>query len=86
MYGVRILIQPDFKPSDPAPGGYLEWHEWAGVQWEAGLRQQQCCKCGKWRFPQELSGKIVVSHPRDMRGGVVRMERPVCVGCAEKSP
>ena len=30
---------PIYKPGDPAPKGYLQWNEWAEVQWSAGLRQ-----------------------------------------------
>jgi hypothetical protein len=45
-----------YKPGDPPPGGYLNWHAWAEVQDKAGLRQKQCSRCGLWKFPQELSG------------------------------
>jgi hypothetical protein len=53
MYGVRLLVMPDFKPGDPPPGGYLQWHEWARVQYKAGLRQLKCRVCGKWKFPSD---------------------------------
>jgi hypothetical protein len=43
----------DFKPGDPAPTGYIAWHEWAAAQHEGGLRQRRCPGCGRWRFPQE---------------------------------
>jgi hypothetical protein len=46
-----------FRGGDPAPKGYLEWHEWARVQLRSGLRQKPCPKCGKYKFPQELSGE-----------------------------
>ena len=42
-----------YQPGDPAPAGYLQWHEWAAVQEKAGYRQSQCRGCGKWLFPQE---------------------------------
>ncbi len=42
-----------FKPGDPAPSGYVAWHQWAKVQHRAGLRQLRCHGCGKYRFPQE---------------------------------
>jgi hypothetical protein len=45
-----------YKPGDPPPGGYLNWHAWAEVQDKAGLRQKKCRQCGLWKFPQELSG------------------------------
>lgn len=53
-----ICTTPDFKPGDQAPDGYLAWHEWAEVQHKAGLRQKECGRCGKWKYPQELSDQI----------------------------
>jgi hypothetical protein len=50
---VCLLIEPDFKPGDPPPSGYNNWHAWARVQDRAGLKQRRCWKCGLWRFPQE---------------------------------
>jgi hypothetical protein len=44
----------DYKAGDMPPTGYLAWHDWAKVQADAGLRQEQCDYCFKWRFPQEL--------------------------------
>ncbi len=50
-----LLIIPHFKPGDKPPEeGYLEWHEWAEVQWKSGLRQSRCNGCGLWMFPQEV--------------------------------
>lgn len=51
--GGVVCIVPDYKPGDPPPTCYLEWHEWARVQHRAGLRQRRCPQCRKWRFPQE---------------------------------
>lgn len=48
-----VLIIPEFKPGDPPPDGYLQWHEWARVQHKNGLKQRKCRVCGLWRFPQE---------------------------------
>jgi len=31
-----MTIAGKFKPGDPAPTGYLEWHEWAEVQHRDG--------------------------------------------------
>lgn len=45
-----------YDPGDPAPSGYLQWHEWAEVQWKAGLEQAQCSICTRWLFPQEQAG------------------------------
>jgi len=51
---VHLNVRPDFKPGDPAPTGYLDWHEWASVQYRSGLRQRRCGGCGKCLFPQEF--------------------------------
>ena len=48
-----LLLMPAFKPGDPPPTGYLEWHEWAEVQRKAGIKQSMCTRCGLWRTPQE---------------------------------
>jgi hypothetical protein len=53
---VEAVNDNPFKPGDPPPEGYLNWHAWAEVQDKAGLRQKQCSRCGLWKFPQELSG------------------------------
>ena len=52
-FRLLCLLEPrGYKPGDPEPKGYLEWHEWARVQQRAGLRQTQCPRCEKWLFPQ----------------------------------
>ncbi len=28
----------EYKPGDPPPDGYCDWHEWADVQAKAGLK------------------------------------------------
>lgn len=33
-----ITVAPDYKPGDPEPTGYLEWHAWAEVQYKAGIK------------------------------------------------
>jgi hypothetical protein len=53
-----LTMQKNYKPGDPPPVGYLAWHEWAEVQYKAGLRQVACSQCGLWRFPQGLSDKV----------------------------
>ena len=50
---VCILFAKRFKPGDPAPSGYIDWHDWARVQHASGLRQGRCPGCNRWRFPQE---------------------------------
>lgn len=39
-----------FKPGDPEPSGYLDWHEWARVQDKAKIPNRYCGSCGKWLF------------------------------------
>ena len=52
-YATHLCGTSTYRPGDPRPDGYLEWHAWATVQYIAGLRQTQCPECGRWRFPQE---------------------------------
>ena len=52
-YWVHVDYEPDYKPGDPPPTGYLDWHAWASVQHKAGLRQFRCSECGKMHYPQE---------------------------------
>jgi len=47
---------PIFNVGDPAPEGYLEWHEWARIQHKGGLRQRYCQTCQLYKFPQEKCG------------------------------
>jgi len=83
----RLTFAGDYKPGDPPPSGYFDWHSWADVQHKAGLRQVTCGMCGLWRFPQELTGKEIVSHPfKKVRGKrvVVEIRSPICKKCADK--
>ena len=57
--GGIVCVQPKFKAGDPAPEGYLAWHDWAEVQHKAGMRQKRCGCCGKWKFQQEMSDTAV---------------------------
>ena len=50
-----LSVCDDYAPGDPPPTGYNDWHEWAAVQEKAGLRQQKCEVCGKFRYPQEIA-------------------------------
>ena len=51
---IHIDFCPDYRPGDPEPMGYNQWHEWAAVQHRAGRRQRPCPKCGKLKFSQSL--------------------------------
>jgi len=79
-----VCHQPDFKPGDPAPEGYLAWHEWAEVQHKAGLRQKECCRCGKWWYPQQLSDQVHRYTARTAHGRKVAIESAVCNDCESK--
>jgi len=50
---ICLLMHGDYKVGDPAPEGYVVWHEWAQVQQDGGLRTTKA-PCGHWLFPQEL--------------------------------
>lgn len=52
-----VTVAGDFKPGDPPPTGYNDWHEWAAVQTKSGLKQVRCGRCSLWKFPQELTGR-----------------------------
>lgn len=79
---LHILEQADYKPGDPAPEGYLAWHEWADVQHKAGLRQKSCGRCGKWKYPQELSDKRDEYEAMTRKSGAVKLFSAVCNTCA----
>ena len=85
VHGGIVCVQPEFKPGDQAPEGYLAWHEWAEVQHKAGLRQKQCGRCEKWKYPQELSDKIDIFKAKT-RKGPVTVESPVCNECNKEQP
>ena len=80
-----LLVQEHYKPGDPAPEGYLAWHEWAAVQHKAGLRQKQCGSCGLWRYPQELSEHTVKWRGFTSRGKSVNQMAPLCLKCEARS-
>lgn len=84
MSRVHLLVQKDYAPGDPAPSGYLAWHEWADIQAKAGLKQKECGRCGKWRFPQELSGDEDSCTMQSRKGSVV-LVTPVCNDCKKQA-
>ena len=70
------------KPGDQAPEGCLAWHEWAEVQHKAGLWKKQCGRCGKWKYPQELSDNTDQYTAHHKKKGPVKLETAVCLKCA----
>ena len=81
--GGIVCVQPEFKPGDQAPEGYLAWHEWDEVQRKAGIKQKQCGRCGRWKCPQELSPTIDRATMQSKKGPVV-VETVVCTECEAK--
>ncbi len=81
-YRLFIDFVPEFKPGDPPPSGYMEWHEWARVQTKAGLKSKRCGLCLLWNFPQEMSDKTVSGKVQDSRGRSRTVTSPVCLTCA----
>lgn len=79
-----LTVSPEFKVGDMPPAGYLDWHEWAEVQHKAGLRQVECGACGKWQYPQQLSGKNTEFMAKDRRGKEHKMTMALCLICAAK--
>ena len=86
MKRVYITAQKEYKPGDLPPEGYLAWHEWAEVQRKAGIKQVQCCKCGLWKTPQELSDKQVKLKGSDRLGNPCFINCPQCTKCAKDQP
>lgn len=76
-----ITVAGKFKSGDPAPAGYLDWHEWAEAQHKSGLRQSECGECAKWFYPQELSGKYVEVKGRTPKLIEVTYKMCVCKEC-----
>ena len=78
---VCLLVMPKYKPGDPRPEGYLQWHEWAEAQHKAGLRQRQCGRCGLWNYPQELSSEVVRTTAYTKGGRPFIHLAPLCKVC-----
>ena len=77
----------DYKPGDPPPSGFLDWYDWAEAQHKAGLKQTQCPKCGKWRYPQEMSD-VLIEFPVGRTSKAIAAGEPaettlkaVCIDC-----
>ncbi|RVT96215.1 hypothetical protein EOD42_13955 [Rhodovarius crocodyli] len=83
--GTILTYSPGFKPGDPEPKGYLDWHDWAEVQHKAGLRQTQCPSCSRWQYPQGMSTREVAYEAATSRGQKIRVSSFMCLACAEKA-
>lgn len=85
--GDVLSVGMGHKPGDPPPSGYGDWHEWAAVQTKAGLKQDTCPVCGLYKFPQELSERVVTTTGntrKDGRGQSVMVTKRVCLKCDVK--
>lgn len=82
VLGAILTVGGNYKPGDQPPEGYLDWHDWAEVQARAGLKQQQCGRCLKGRFPQELSPLLDRFIAKRRNGTPVTLVTPVCNDCA----
>lgn len=78
---MKMIVQQAYQPGDPPPEGYLAWHEWAHCQHKAGLRQEQCGRCGLWRYPQELSSQVDRYVAKRRNGQPVTLVSRVCSCC-----
>ena len=80
-----FTVATEFKAGDlPPESGYLDWCEWAEVQYKAGIEQVECGYCGLWKTPQELSGVTFSFSLTDKEGNKVKSESPVCTKCNGK--
>ena len=52
---ICILASGDYKVGDqpPWPDNFWDWMDWAEVQHKGKLRQTECPRCLKFRYPQE---------------------------------
>ena len=76
-----LTVSPEYKPGDQAPRGFLDWQAWADVQHKAGLRQVECGRCGKWKFPQQISDEVDTCALIDRIGMFDEATSPVCTKC-----
>jgi hypothetical protein len=83
-----LTVGGDYEPGSQPPKthGYMDMEEWFNVQRKAGLRQVPCGRCGRWKFPQELSAKVDKSTVYKRDGTPVPIESPVCNGCNPQHP
>ncbi len=63
-----LTVAGAYKPGDQAPHG-------------AGLRQEECGKCGKWKYPHELSGQKIKWTALKRGGREVTGYLSVCNAC-----
>lgn len=83
---VCLDVTPDFKVGDPCPDGYIARQEWAAVQMKAGLKQEQCGSCNRWKFPFEMSDRVESLKCMTSRGEPHLLTWKLCLECSAKRP
>lgn len=78
---IHICGTATYKPGDPRPSGYLDFHEWAMVQMKAGLKEMKCSSCGKWKFQHEMSERLEKRTMHDSQWREVEVTLRSCVKC-----
>ena len=78
---VHLSITPDYKVGDPMPHGYIDRQEWAAVQMKAGLKQEQCGWCCRWKFPFEMSDHVESMQCMTSKGEPHLLTWKLCVEC-----
>ena len=76
----------EYKPGDMPPknDSYFDWNEWHEVQQKAGLRQQRCEGCGKYKYPQEMSKKTKKFEvSKTLKSERFFIDLEICKKCAE---
>ena len=81
---VCLDVTPDFKAGDPQPDGYIARQEWAAVQMKAGLKQEQCGWCCRWKFPFEMSDHVESMKCMTSRGDPHLLMWKLCLACHSK--
>ena len=83
-----LTVAGEYEPGSQPPktNGYMDMEEWWRVQRKAGLRQVECGRCGRWKFPQELSATVDKSTAHKRDGTPVPIASPVCNECERKRP
>ena len=79
-----LSVVGEYAPGDPPPAGYLDRQEWARIQYKAGLRQDECGRCLRWKFPQELSAKILKTPARTRSGLLTYLASRLCLECVRE--
>ena len=81
---IHLSCTPDYKVGDPQPDGYIDRQEWAAVQMKAGLKQEQCGWCSRWKFPFEMSDHVESMKCMTSKGKPHVLTWKLCLPCRDK--